>query len=73
MAHVPSDPVKLHAWQVVEHVPVQQTHCEQYCLPSGAAWHSLALLHLAPSGLGPHDPFTQEFGATHWLFCVQLE
>jgi hypothetical protein len=31
----------------------------------------VALLHEAPGGFRPHDPFTQLFGATHWLLCVQ--
>jgi len=50
---------------------LQQTPCAQYALPSGACWHSLALLHDAPGGFRPHDPFTQVLGETHWEFCVQ--
>jgi hypothetical protein len=67
---VPSEPLTLQAWQVPEQVELQQTPCEQYCLPSGAGLQSLAALHEAPGGFRPHDPFTHELGETHWFVWV---
>jgi hypothetical protein len=69
--HMPNDPARLHAWQAALQGPTQQTPCEQYCLPSGANWHSVAALHWAPRGFKPQDPFTQVFGAMHCAFDEQ--
>ncbi len=68
----PAEPLRLQAWHVPEHGELQQTPCEQYCLPSEAALHSLEPLQEAPGGFKPHEPFTHAFGDTHWLSCVQV-
>ena len=59
VVQVPIDVGKLQAWQAVVQGPLQQTPCEQYFFPSGAAWHSSAVLQSAPAGFRPHDPLTQ--------------
>ena len=69
--HDPTCPYRLHDWQAPVQSELQQTPCAQYAWPPGPDWHSLALLQDAPIGLRPHEPFSQEFGVTHWELCVQ--
>ncbi len=74
VVQVPTEPLRLQAWQASPHALSQQTPDEQYCFPSFLdVWHSAAALQEAPGGLRPHDPFMHELLAEHWLSCEQTE
>lgn len=60
--HSPKEAERLHAMQASLQAELQQIPCAQLL-----DWHSVGVLHSAPKGLRPQEPFTQKLPAMHSL------